>query len=116
MSWLPTMLALAGLLFGCKTTVEQHPAQSGSARRDGYSLLHSLVSKQKDVSKLLIVKREQADVRELVQEIARVTGRILTLPPIRWWSKAHPNDHYAALRRARRDDESQSTSRTDPSV
>ena len=66
------VVLLAFTLIGCETTRPPNSVQGPTARNEGYSLLHQLVSKQKGVSKLLIVKREQADVRELVQEIARL--------------------------------------------
>ena len=46
---------------------------SATARNEGYALLHELVSKQKDVSKILIIKKEKSDVHAVIKEISVVS-------------------------------------------
>lgn len=46
-----------------------------TAVNNGYALLFDLLGNEKDLSKLLVAKREREEVRELVKEISDVTGR-----------------------------------------
>jgi hypothetical protein len=72
------LLLLAG---GCATaTKPPAPAevtardQQFAIRNQGYSLLYSLLSDEKDLSKLLLVKKEAADLGALLKDISRVSG------------------------------------------
>lgn len=47
----------------------------GAVDSQGYSLLYQLLSKQKDVDKLLLVKAEAGDVNSLVKRIAAVCAQ-----------------------------------------
>jgi hypothetical protein len=71
---LPFFFLIALLLTGCSTTPARPSAGPESARNEGYSLLYDLARKEKDVNKLLLLKKEQADVNDAIQEIARVMG------------------------------------------
>lgn len=75
------LLVVLGVLplTGCQTTSvdSQIPAKvqadhqiPPSSRNNGYSLLHQLLDEQKDVSKLRFIKREPADLKELINQIA----------------------------------------------
>jgi len=69
----PFLSLLALLLTGCSTiSTEPSPARPEDARNEGYSLLYDLARKLKDVNKLLLVKKEQADVKDVIEEIARL--------------------------------------------
>jgi hypothetical protein len=48
--------------------------QKFAVRNQGYSLLYQLVSDEKDVSKLLLVKKEAPDVGGLLKDVSRVSG------------------------------------------
>ncbi len=55
-------------------SAEAEPAAVGAAARNqGYGLLHELVSKQKDVSKILIIKKEKSDLHAVIKEISAVS-------------------------------------------
>ena len=41
----------------------------------GYALIFKLLSDEKDVSKILIIKRESRELHDLIKEIAAVTGK-----------------------------------------
>src|SRR5688572_12596762 len=74
------VFALAGLFFGgCSLHQysEEAPVKSveGRGEHHGYALLFSLMADEKDVSKLLVVKRERAELRELIKQISEATGR-----------------------------------------
>ncbi len=45
-------------------------------RNQGYSLFYGLMSDEKNVSKLLLIKKEQSDVGDLIRDIARASGEI----------------------------------------
>lgn len=45
-----------------------------SARNNGYSLLYQLLDDEKDVSLLSLIKREHADVKGLIKQIATASG------------------------------------------
>jgi hypothetical protein len=53
---------------------QQSPAPSPTTRDEGYSLLYKLLADEKDVSKLLLIKKESAQIRDLIKEISRITG------------------------------------------
>src|SRR5258708_33030268 len=72
-------LALLFSLVGCSTirpTKETTSAEGPprSVLNEGYTLLDQLMSDEKDVSKLLIVKREPAAVVETIKSIAARAG------------------------------------------
>ena len=67
------MLAFACVLSGCQSPKARAPSGSSAAqstRNNCYSLLHQLLSDQKDVSLLHFIKREEDDVKSLVKKIA----------------------------------------------
>ena len=73
---LPLLIArfsVAWVLSGCQSPKAKSPSGSSAAqstRNNCYSLLHQLLSDQKDVSLLHFIKREQDDVKSLVKRIA----------------------------------------------
>src|SRR5829696_8030152 len=60
-------------------------------RNQGYSLLYKLMSDEKHVSKILVIKKEQSDVNDLVKKIAQVTGE--TAKELAALSKGDPHLH-----------------------
>jgi hypothetical protein len=71
------MLVVAWLLTGCQSPGGRSPSTSVAsppARNNGYSLLHQLLSEQKDVSLLRFIRPEDADVKKLVNKIATTSG------------------------------------------
>jgi hypothetical protein len=80
-----TSLALPFLFAaGCRTTQTRQPAEpdrtasplpTRSVRSNCYSLLHDLLSKQRNVSKVLIIKKEQPALKDLIKRIADTSGR-----------------------------------------
>lgn len=70
---LTAILSIACVLTGCEPPKPRAPSQSiagQSTRNNGYSLLHQLLAEQKDVSLLRFIKREHADVKNLIKIIA----------------------------------------------
>src|SRR5688572_6986398 len=55
---------------------EVTPDQTYQIRNQGYSLLYELVSAEKDVAKLLLIKREGADVNALIKNISDAAAGI----------------------------------------
>ena len=51
------------------------PGSAGTGSNHGYALLYKLLGDEKDVSKLLIIKRERAELNELVKSISETAGR-----------------------------------------
>jgi hypothetical protein len=77
------LLALS-ILCGCAglhSASDEEPAQARSMHTHsvddshGYALLFGLLGDEKDVSKLLIIKRERAELRDLIRAISETTGR-----------------------------------------
>jgi len=77
------LLALT-VLCGCAglhSASEEEPAQARSMHTHsfddshGYALLFGLLGDEKDVSKLLIIKRERAELRDVIRAISESTGR-----------------------------------------
>ena len=66
------LLLIVGALTGCQTPRAMIPTSGAarSTRNNCCGLLHQLLNKQKDVSLLRFIKREQSDVKELVNKIA----------------------------------------------
>ena len=66
------LLLIVGALNGCQTPRAMIPTSGAarSTRNNCCGLLHQLLNKQKDVSLLRFIKREQSDVKELVNKIA----------------------------------------------
>jgi hypothetical protein len=60
-------------------------------RNQGYSLLYQLMSDEKDVSKLLIIKKENSDVGDLVKKIAQTCGA--AAKQMEAFSKSDPHLH-----------------------
>jgi hypothetical protein len=75
---LVTVLSLAAcVLTGCQSPKSMSPSGSSAAqstRNNCYSLLHQLLSEQKNVSLLRFIRPEQPDVKELVKKIATTSG------------------------------------------
>lgn len=69
---------IALVLAGCATAPTPEVPKSQDAalaiRNQGYTLLYKLLSDEKNVSKLLIIKKEHADLGELIKRISKVTG------------------------------------------
>jgi hypothetical protein len=54
------------------------PAVGESPRNQGFSLLYRLVSQQKDVDKLLLIKSETPEVQTVIQKIAAASANATT--------------------------------------
>src|SRR5829696_764965 len=56
---------------------EEAPVKAEHSTTDhhGYALLFALLGDEKDVSKLLVVKRERAELRELIKAISETAAR-----------------------------------------
>jgi hypothetical protein len=70
---LAMMLSVACILTGCQSPKPRPPSGSSAehaTRNNCYSLLHQLLSDEKDVSMLRFIKREHTDVKNLVKKIA----------------------------------------------
>jgi hypothetical protein len=70
-------LILAVLAVGCRTMLPPSEVPTQAARpssEHGYALLFDLLGDEKDVSKLRFIKRERADLNNLVKEISKVCG------------------------------------------
>ena len=70
---LAVLLSVACVLTGCQSPKARSPSGSGAAqstRNNCYSLLHQLLAEQKNVSMLRFIKREHADVKNLINKIA----------------------------------------------
>src|SRR5688572_14694669 len=79
------LLPLLFVLCGCASlheTSSPTPAQSNAQRSGnsplenshGYALLFELLGDEKNVSKLLLIKRERPELRDLVQDVAQRCG------------------------------------------
>jgi hypothetical protein len=71
-------LCLVGLIWGCAATTKAPASAESPVSTNvthGYALLFDLMGDEKNVSKLLIIKRERAELRELIQAIAQRCGR-----------------------------------------
>lgn len=62
------ILVLTGCVFNAPSSGIPHP--SPGAAGHGYALLFDLLGDEKNVSKLLIIKRERAEFRDLIKQIA----------------------------------------------
>src|SRR5882672_11388936 len=74
---LTVMLLAAGILTGCQSPKAMLPRESSAARairNNCYSLLHQLLTDEKDVSLLRFIKPEHTDVKNLVKRIAKTSG------------------------------------------
>src|SRR5437870_10489953 len=71
---IPSVSLLLALLFcGCESFRSSSPGSHENihaAAEHGYALLFDLLGDQKSVSKLLIIKRERAELRDLIKEIS----------------------------------------------
>lgn len=67
---------MATLLLGCASAPAQPVPETlvSPTSRHGYALLFSLMTQEKDLSKLLLIKREREDFSELIGDIARTCG------------------------------------------
>ncbi|HUS36238.1 MAG TPA: hypothetical protein VM680_12875 [Verrucomicrobiae bacterium] len=65
---------------GCATAPKAEAPKSEDAalavRNQGYALLYKLLSDEKNLSKLLLIKKEQADLGELIKRISKVSGEV----------------------------------------
>jgi hypothetical protein len=74
---LAAFMSVTGLLAGCHSTRAAKPPPGSTSletRNNCYSLLHQLLSEQKDVSILRFIKFEHSDVKDLVKRIASTSG------------------------------------------
>jgi hypothetical protein len=86
------------LLSACATSTKPPPATAITAedqrfaiRNQGYSLLFQLLSDQKDVSKLLIIKKENADLGALIKDISGISAN--AAKELENYAKADPHLH-----------------------
>jgi hypothetical protein len=73
-----TFCAAVILCCGCATQRSPTQAKAGGTEGvgdHGYALLFDVLKDEKDVSKLLVVKRERPELRELIKEISETAGR-----------------------------------------
>ena len=56
------------------TTVTAEPTPADVNRAIGYALLHDLMSKQRNVDKILVMKRPSPATADLLRDIAKTTG------------------------------------------
>ena len=71
------LLGAVLLLAGCQSSNAPTPTDSAgprTKRNNCYSLLHQLLAEEKDVSLLRFIKREDDDVKILVNKIAKFSG------------------------------------------
>ena len=65
----------AVMLTGCQSPkAAASVAGNVSTRNNAYSLLHQLLSQQKNVSLLRFIKSEPADLKKLINQIAKTSG------------------------------------------
>src|SRR5690349_7657890 len=91
---------------GCATVAEQtqKPAEKPTSaaaspsedarlaiRNQGYSLLYQLMSDEKNISNILLIKKEQSDVGDLIKKIAETTGE--AAKQLEAFEKADPHLH-----------------------
>jgi len=64
------------ILTACAAPAKRPEVQAGSDSSDShaYALLFDLLGDEKDVSKLLIIKRERAELGALIKQISRIAG------------------------------------------
>ena len=79
MKLLPCLVLIVGMATcGCRSVspkpVLPHP-QAAEIRNNCYSLLYQLLNEEKNVSKLLIVKRDSRELNRLVKDISRTAGK-----------------------------------------
>jgi hypothetical protein len=70
---LAAMLSVAVVLTACQPPTAKTPSGTSAAqstRNNSYSLLHQLLAAQQDVSMLRFIKREDSDVKILINKIA----------------------------------------------
>jgi len=97
---------MAAWMTGCATISEQtqkssdQPPSAAAApsedarlaiRNQGYSLLYQLMSDEKNISKILLIKKEQSDVGDLIKKIAETTGE--AAKQLEAFEKADPHLH-----------------------
>jgi len=70
------LLALIGVVqLGCSTAQRPVSGTQSSAPNQAQALLFGLLSDEKNVSKLLIIKRERPELRALINEISERAGK-----------------------------------------
>src|SRR3954465_13020090 len=79
-------LCLLALTAGCFTTAQPQPSQAAAPTRTNsvtaatpsanhsYALIYDLLGDEKNVSKLLIIKRERSELKEVVKAISHTVG------------------------------------------
>jgi hypothetical protein len=80
-SW-SCLLCLSLIFAACSTArpvpepslSSSEPKPSPNGRNQGYTLLYELLSDEKDVSKILLIKRESSATGDLIREIARTAS------------------------------------------
>jgi len=69
---------LSLIVAGCTLhqSSEEFPVKGtgNAADHGGYALLFGLLSNEKDIAKLLVIKRERRELRELIETIAKTAG------------------------------------------
>ena len=60
---------------GCASAPPPPPPSGGAPSAHGYALLYEILGQEKDVSKLLVVKRERDDFEAVINSISEVTGK-----------------------------------------
>lgn len=91
------LILCAAIPVGCATKPAAPSASTPSpdtqfaVRNQGYGLFYSLMSDEKNVSKLLLIKKEKSDVGDLIREISRVTGEIAA--QLEAFEKTDPHVH-----------------------
>jgi hypothetical protein len=71
--YLGGVLAFSCFLLGCQSPPRRPRTQTigtEATRNNCYSLLHQLLSEEKDISKLRFIKRENIDLKDLLKRIA----------------------------------------------
>lgn len=70
------LVGFAGCVTAPKTELPKSEDAALAVRNQGYALLYKLMSDEKNLSKLLLVKKEQADLGELIKRISKVSGEV----------------------------------------
>jgi len=76
-----TLIVCALAVAGCSTMQKVLPTAAwhkARVRNEGYSLLYQLMSQESDVAKILIIKRADAPVADVIKEIATTCSQAKT--------------------------------------
>ena len=74
--WIWVLIFVMGCATRPKPAAAPPPAEDArlAIRNQGYSLLYGLMADEKNLSKILLIKKEQSDVGDLIKKISRVAG------------------------------------------